>query len=190
MHKSHKIIFITCLAIGVAVLGTVGIVALRVYVVGFIRIPQNGMYPTIPAGSYALTRKSPYRDVSEVEAGDIVVFTKQVDGNIYKYIWRVIGLPGDQVEVSGESVKINGKELQHILVRKDGRASIYTEINGAASYEIAYEVRDDEKEAPVVNLKVPENQLFVLGDNRLNALDSTSHGPIPFDSVIEKVVWD
>src|SRR5438067_11699168 len=86
-----------------------GLLALKTFVIGYYRIPQNGMYPTLPAGSVLFTIKRPYSDISGVKRGDIIVFVREQNGGRYNYIWRVIGLPGDKVQTSDESLIINGQ---------------------------------------------------------------------------------
>src|SRR5262245_5632200 len=72
----------------------------KVYLVGFYQIPQNGMYPSLPSGSRFFAIMQPYAAAgpSEVKPGDIVVFTRDQDGGRYIYVWRVVGLPGDTLE--------------------------------------------------------------------------------------------
>ena len=85
------------------------LLALKTFFVGYYRIPQNGMYPTLPAGSVLFTIKRPYSDISAVKRGDIIVFVREQDGRRYNYIWRVVGLPGDKMQTSGESLFVNGQ---------------------------------------------------------------------------------
>ena len=58
-----------------------GLLALKTFVIGYYRIPQNGMYPTLPAGSVLFTLKRAYPDVSRVKRGDIIVFVRNRTGN-------------------------------------------------------------------------------------------------------------
>src|SRR5439155_51210 len=66
---------------------------IKTFFVGYYRIPQNGMYPTLPAGSIFFTAKHPYSDSSRVKRGDIIVFVREQNGQRYNYIWRVVALP-------------------------------------------------------------------------------------------------
>lgn len=81
-------------------------IAGKAFFIGYYRIPQNGMYPTLPAGSILFTLKRAYSDTSDVKRGDIVVFVREQNGKHYNYIWRVVGMPGETVEASGESLTI------------------------------------------------------------------------------------
>jgi signal peptidase I len=153
-------------------------------------IPQNGMYPGMPEGSYFFTKKRPYKDIKGIERGDIVVFRREINGVSYDFIWRVVGLPGDHVKVTSNSVSINGQTLRHEPVREENEFQIVREWNGAASYEVAYDKSADiATELPFGDIKLPLDHVFVLGDNRNNAQDSTYIGPIPFTSIVGKKVF-
>ena len=110
-------------------------------------IPSGSMIPTIKIQDRVMINKFIYR-FKEPERGDIVVFDPPAVLNIDElYIKRVIGLPGEIVEVRNSTVYINGRPLSEPY------------LNGAISYQYG----------PVV---VPENSLLVLGDNRNNSYDS------------------
>lgn len=180
---------VVLIAVSVLVtLGFVSLVAARFLVFNYSRIPQDGMYPGIPKGSLVFSWRHPYQTAAEVKRGDIIVFTRTQDGAEYKFIWRVIGLPGDKVEIDGESVLINGLPLQRKRLRQDGDVIIYSETSGAASYEVAYPVDGDTTDQPKSSLIVPQNSFYVLGDNRFNAFDSRFIGPIAFDSIVERKI--
>src|SRR5262245_41714722 len=82
------------------------LVLIKVFFITYYRIPQNGMYPSLPAGSLFFAAKRPYAAPSEVKRGDIVVFTRGEGDRRYNYVWRVIGLPGDTIEAAGASLVI------------------------------------------------------------------------------------
>ncbi len=161
------------------------LLALKTFFIGYYRIPQNGMYPTLPAGSILFTIKRPYSDISGVKRGDIIVFVREQNGRRYNYIWRVIGLPGDKVQTSDESLIINGQPAaRQRLADADGK-SIFREQLGNVPYQIALDPSAKER-PPDVSLIVPPDHVFVMGDNRFNAFDSRRFGPIPFSSIIGK----
>ena len=167
------------------VIVVLALLALKTFFIGYYRIPQNGMYPTLPAGSLMFTIKRPYSDISSVKRGDIVVFVREQNGGRYNYIWRVIGLPGDKVETSGESLMINGQPAaRERLADADGK-SVFREQLGGVSYEIAFDPSAKER-PPDVSMIVPSDHVFVIGDNQFNAFDSRRFGPIPFSSIIGK----
>jgi len=161
------------------------LLALKAFFVGYYRIPQNGMYPTLPGGSVLFTIRHPYSDISAVKRGDIVVFVREQNGQRYNYIWRVVGLPGDKVQTSGESLIINGQPAARERLAAAAGKSLFRESVGNISYEIAFDPSASER-PPDVSLTVPPDHLFVMGDNRFNAFDSRRFGPIPFSSIIGK----
>jgi signal peptidase I len=176
--------------LGALILGLLAFGATKLILAGrWYTIPQNGMYPGLPAGSYLLVRPHAYRTASEVQRGDIVVFQRTENAAAYTFIWRVVGVPGDSVQVEGRRVAINGANLRRQPVRENGALAIFVETNAPASYEVAYPKTADVPEPPTVSLTVPVEQFFVLGDNRYDARDSRYFGPIPFAAITGKKVW-
>jgi signal peptidase I len=162
------------------------LLAAGIVFVGYYQIPQDGMYPGLPAGSRLFTLRHPYRDPGDVERGDIIVFSRTEDGQEYSYIFRVVGLPGDTIQTRGEDVIVNGKKLPREMVRTDGDKVIYRETNGGAVYEVAYGAKPPAIVPPQVTLELAPDNFFVLGDNRHYAFDSRFFGPVPFESIIAK----
>lgn len=168
---------------GVAVL--LALLAVKTLFIDYYRIPQNGMYPGLPAGSVLFTAKRAYSDASSVRRGDIVVFVREENGQRYNYIWRVVALPGERVEASGESLVINGRAVQRQRLREeDGRILFREQIDGI-SYEVAFS-QQSASQLPNVSVTVPADQFFVMGDNRFDARDSRYFGPVSFSSIIGK----
>jgi len=131
-------------------------------------IPTESMKPTIVAHDRIIANRVIYR-VRDVERGDIIVFEPtnsatrtcgDTQGDI-PFVKRVVGLPGDQVEVKGGATFVNGEEFV---------------VEGAIPPD--YEKRWE---------RVPDDQLLVLGDNRSGSCDSHQWSPDPFvprDNVI------
>jgi signal peptidase I len=121
-----------------------------------IKIDGSSMEPNLQHGEFVIVSKINYR-FGEPERGDVVVF--DYPRNITKeYIKRVIGLPGEEVKIDNGKVFVNG-----ILLSEP-----YLEIE--PNYEGEW--------------VVPEDSLFVLGDNRNNSSDSHDWGPVPLSNVI------
>lgn len=177
--RSQKVLVWSLIAVLLAAL------AVKTFLIGYYRIPQNGMYPGLPAGSSLFTARRAYSSPANVKRGDIIVFVHERDGGQYNYIWRVVGLPGEKVEASGESLVINGQPVQREQVREADGKTVFREHIGNISYEVAFE-RSPEFRPPDVSLTIPADQFFVMGDNRYNAQDSRQIGPVPFRSIIGK----
>ena len=160
-------------------------VLIKTFFIGYYRIPQNGMYPGLPAGSILFTTKRAYSDASSVKRGDIVVFVREENGQRFDYIWRVVGLPGEKVETSGDTLIINGQPVQRQRIREADGTTVFREKIGDAAYEVAFDTSPRSR-PPDSSLTVPADNFFVMGDNRFNARDSRYFGPIAFSSIIGK----
>jgi signal peptidase I len=147
----------------------------RTWAVQAFKIPTGSMENNLLIGDHLLVNKFvfgpadgeravlPMRDVRRL---DIVVF-KYPDEPERDFIKRVIGLPGETVELRNKKVYINGQALDEPYVHFLEPASHSQEIT-------SFDVR--ERYGPV---KVPQDQYFVMGDNRDNSQDSRYWGFLP-----------
>ena len=126
-----------------------------------IRVDGYSMEPTLHTGEFIIVNKLAYQ-FSEEARGDIIVFHYPRNPS-QEYIKRVIGLPGDQVEIRNGDVIVNGETLEEDY------------INASPAY--------------VGSWTVPEGRLFVLGDNRNNSSDSHDWGFLPDEYLIGKAVF-
>lgn len=163
------------------------LLALRLWLQVF-SIPQNGMFPSYPASTKVLAAEYLLAPAS-IERGEVVVYTQQGPTGRYDFIWRVIGLPGETVEVRDDVVLIDGAPLAQAVQSGDGEVSVRREQAGAGSYLIAVPTKPTRQEAsnhpPVV---VPAGNLFLMGDNRHHAHDSRATGCVPMQSVRARVL--
>ena len=145
-------------------------VLIAMVITTFIRptlVKGYSMYPTLDEYDYLIINKIPYM-LHEPEREDIVVFKshlKTLEGKEKDLIKRVVGIPGDTVQITDGKVFVNGQLLDE------------TYINGSfTSGELLVDV--------------PEEMVFVMGDNRENSLDSRDEkvGPVPIDTVRGKVL--
>jgi signal peptidase I len=143
------------------------------------------MYPGLPAGSRLFTSRRAYSGATSVKRGDIVVFVREENGKPYNYIWRVIALPGEAIQASGETLTVSGQAAQRRHIRSADGNVIYREQIGDVSYEVAFASSPSDS-PPDVSMIVPPDHFFVMGDNRFDARDSRYFGPIPFSSIIGK----
>ena len=152
----------------VKVIASAIIIALLVdfFIIANAVVPTGSMETTIPAGSRIMGLRL-YYDFKEPERGDIVIF-KYPDDESKLFIKRVIGLPGEKVQIKDGKVYINDSEipLDDSFVPEKPRGSF-------GPYE------------------VPENSYFVLGDNRNHSKDSRcwkSTSFVTFDEIVGKAV--
>jgi signal peptidase I len=124
-----------------------------------IRVESISMQPTLYEGDFIIVNKLAYK-LGTPSRGDVIIFHAPPDPTGEPYIKRVIGLPGDTVEVNGGEVYINGVPLREPYIK------------AAPNYHNTFHV--------------PLDSLFVLGDNRNNSSDSHSWGPVPIRDVIGK----
>lgn len=113
--------------------------------------------------------------LSAIERFDMIVFKEPVKDE--QYIKRVIGLPGDSVEMRDDVLYINGKSYEEPYVKGNNNIK-FNKVTG-----------DFTLKELTGNEKVPNGYLFVLGDNRLNSKDSRELGFISTDSVIGEVKY-
>lgn len=173
------------IVIAILLILVVGIFVAKTWFINFYRIPQNGMYPTIKAGGTVFARVHPYKTISDVKRGDVIVVKQVEEGESVIHVWRVIGLPGDEVKVLNDAVTLNQEPLPREEVRKDGDLTIYRERSQGVAYEVAVENNPAGSlfEKPVT---VSPNKLYVLGDNRSSAEDSRHLGLVRFEDVVAK----
>jgi signal peptidase I len=112
--------------------------------------------------------------ISDIQRFDIVVFDAP-DAHSY-YIKRVIGLPGDAVEVRDDVLYINGKAMEEPYLEESKEDNLF------AKFTADFTLQELTGET-----HVPEKSLFVMGDNRINSNDSRFFGFISKDSIIGEV---
>jgi len=134
------------------------------FIISIFLVDGESMDPTLTTGEFCLLDKISY-DFSQPQRGDVVVLNYPGDPQHNRYVKRVIGLPGETVEVKNGSVFINNKILTENYLPKD----IFNPKNG------------------VWNLSNVE--YFTMGDNRLNSNDSRYFGPVEKRFLVGKVVW-
>jgi len=125
---------------------------------GRFRIEGPSMNPNLHEGQYLIINKVVYK-LHPPRRGDIIVFHHPRNAH-HDLIKRVIGLPGETVEVRQGQVHINGVPLDEPYVEHRG------------SYSVHYELGSDE--------------IFVLGDNRPNSDDSHTWGPLQRERIVGK----
>ncbi|MBK7053085.1 MAG: signal peptidase I [Rhodoferax sp.] len=169
------------------------------------RIPFHSMEPSVMQGDYIFADKR-YNCPGcrqGVHRGDIAIFAYPNDRSV-RYIKRVIALPGDLVEYRNQQFRVNGQPLQSL---HDGAAAgIYNEQIDGRNWQVrqgnAVEPAQSEsrlpplnraavKPAEELNLRVPDGQVFVMGDNRGVSVDSRRFGTVPLQDILGRArqVW-
>jgi signal peptidase I len=156
------------------------VIALSIFLIVYLFVMQphqvNGqsMHSTFENGEYLLTDKISYK-FNKPERGDVVVFkappaAQCPEGAGCDFIKRVIGIPGDSVEVRDNLVWVNGQAIDEPYLDEEvqTRPGAFT-ANGMVT--------------------VPTNEYMVMGDNRPHSSDSRVWGPVPFENIVGKVFF-
>jgi signal peptidase I len=161
---------------------------MRTFVVQAFKIPTGSMEPNLLIGDHLLVNKFVFAPtvssaerallpMTAIRRGDIVVFKYPEDPE-RDFIKRVIGLPGETIELRDRRIHINGRAIEepyaHYLPRPAGSGGGET-------------TSDDVREryGPVV---VPAGSVFVMGDNRDNSQDSRYWGFLPKENIKGKAL--
>lgn len=154
-------------------------VIIRCFLVQAYKIPSGSMMNTLMEGDYLLitrfnydikvsipftTIDIPITETGEPEHGDIIVFRYPNDPK-QDYIKRVIGLPGDTIEIREKQVFRNGKLIKEPYTRF---VNPHSRIDGVDNYE---------------KITVPEGKYFAMGDNRDASADSRAWGFVPRENI-------
>lgn len=148
------------------------VMALAVFVIIYLFLFQphqvrgSSMYPNFHDGEYILTDKISYR-LHEPQKGDVIIF-KAPRNEEYDYIKRIIGLPGEEIELLDGKVFINDQPFDESYLPKEFLTS-------GGSFLRA--------NSPV---SIPKGQYLVLGDNRSHSSDSREWGFVPKQNIIGK----
>lgn len=163
---------------------------IRTFVVQAFKIPSGSMKPTLLIGDHLLVNKFiyglkiPFIDryilkFKSPKMGDIVVFKWPIDEK-KDFIKRVIGVGGDTVEIRNDVLFINNEQIKTKYVddfrdEEVRRAKKYTEFLDNLEHFILDEKKSNENLGPIT---IPENSIFVMGDNRDNSHDSRYWGVV------------
>jgi signal peptidase I len=186
----------------------------RVFLFQPFNIPSGSMIPTLLVGDYLFVAKYSYGYsrysfpfgpdlfsgriwAAEPERGDVVVFKLPRD-NETDYIKRVIGLPGDEIQMLHGVLNINGQAVpkeridDFIQVDSAGREHKVPRYRETLPNGVSYPVLDLTQDSIGDNTevyKVPEAHFFMMGDNRDNSTDSrflSEVGFVPFENLVGK----
>jgi signal peptidase I len=181
----YALVFILCNLVALPLL--TGYV--REHQVEAFRVPSASMEPGIEPGDFIFADKrynhAGWGYKQAVERGDVAIFTYPNNRTLY-YIKRVIGLPGDHIQIKGEDVFVNGRSLTiHDQVTQNG--NLITERAGDKQWQ----VRWTKPSSTELDVTVPPGQVFFLGDNRSLSKDSREIGTVSLQDVVGRArqIW-
>jgi signal peptidase I len=156
------------------------VIALSIFLVVYLFIMQphqvngNSMYPNYEDGEYLMTDKFSYR-FGQPNRGDVVVFHAPPSahcptGTGCDFIKRIIGVPGDTIEIKGGAIFLNDTQLKEEYLP-----------NGFVTQAGQFTSK-----GPVI---VPEGSYFVAGDNRSHSSDSRSWGFVTYEELVGKAFF-
>jgi len=187
---------------------------IRQFVVEAFKIPSGSMIPTLTIGDHLLVNKFiygpriPFTDSriftwKEPQRGDIIVF-KYPENEDKNFIKRVVGLPGDKIEIKNGILLINDQPVR--ITPTDppadktvegeptfGKPMFYMEQLGSVKHEMQY--LHDQTGYDFGPRLVPKDSVFCMGDNRDNSQDSRVWGFVKFNKILGKALiiywsWD
>lgn len=200
------------------------VLVIRSSVIEAFKIPSGSMIPTLLIGDQIFVNKFsyglrvPFTDWigenpkyffrhHDPERGDIIVFKYPVDPDIY-FIKRIVGIPGDVVEMKNKVVTINGKPFDKTPASDEQLNKIFKALEDSANeyprerMEVTNQKFDSETATIMIDkqsyfsenfpsVTVPAGHYFVMGDNRDNSKDSRFWGFVPFENIKGKavVIW-
>lgn len=173
---------------------------IRTFIIQAFKIPSGSMKSTLLIGDHLLVNKFiygikvPFTDryiiqFKTPERGDVIVF-KWPEDESKDFIKRVIGIEGDIIEIKDNTLTINNRKVGSRYLGKysainASQHDLYEEILDNARYSILNKKAGHEDYGPVT---VPEDSLFVLGDNRNNSQDSRYWGFVKTNKVKGKAM--
>jgi len=155
--------------IKVVIISLIIILPVRYFVIQPFYVKGASMEPNYYDHEYLIINEISYY-FTEPERGEVVVF--KYPNNLKEYfIKRIIGLPGERVEISNGQIKIYNQDHLQGMVLDEG-------------YLDAWQQTTSNK-----NVQLKDGEYYMLGDNRLSSLDSRSFGPVKEKHLIGKVLF-
>lgn len=193
---NHGHVYFACLVVGHLFVLSPLTTYTREHLVETFRVPSASMMPTIlPGDRFFADKRVGHRGGPPVHRGDIAVFVYPNDRTTM-YVKRIVGLPGDRIDIDGTDVRVNGNSIVGKEVRglgsgeldRDAEQLALSETLDGRSYIVLWR-----KDAihDRVSIVVPNGQAFLLGDNRDGSRDSRHFGTLPLADVagVAKQVW-
>lgn len=167
-----------------ALVALVAAFLVQAYVVKPYRVPTPSMATTIESGDRVLVDRLLF-DRRDIARDDIVVFTGPAETGYEVLLKRVIGLPGDLLEITDGVLYVNG-------VADDAGGVKNAKGETPSTAPAGGQLEEHSEWSLYVPYTVPDDHYFLLGDNRSDSFDSRWWGPVPRASIIGKafaVYW-
>ena len=178
-------------------------VFLRVFIVSAYKIPTSSMSPNLKVGDFIFVNKIIFGfewpiftgkkfSFRSPERGDVVVFKCPQEKSV-SCVKRVVGLPGDKIQIIKKNLVVNDEiarykkgKFQSIEEQEVGNALLIESVQGKQRAIIITSEPESESFGPII---VPPEHFFVLGDSRDTSDDSRFWGAIPYSSLQGKVMF-
>jgi len=139
--------------------------AIRAFLIQPFIVEGQSMEPNFENNNYLITEKVSYK-LHTPERGDIIIFHPPGDDEI-NYIKRVIGTPGDRVEIKNGAVLVNGKKISETYLESDEQTLV-----GKSEFS---------------SVVLKDKEFFLMGDNRNHSRDSREIGVIGADRIVSRI---
>jgi signal peptidase I len=172
----------------VLIIVSIGLTVYRMFFILMVSAPLGAMKNTIMPGDRLIVNRA----FGAIDRGRLVVF--QYPDNSTYYLSRIIGLPGETIQIRGRVVYINERPLdeQRVTAKEPDMYGPLVELSreGKGPYKVFY-TRTDEEHSAVefpfagdTSFRIPPKSYFVMSDNRDNAEDSRYRGAVP-----RELIW-
>ncbi|MEG2685302.1 MAG: signal peptidase I [Erysipelotrichaceae bacterium] len=132
------------------------------------RVIGNSMYPTLKDGNYGISNMFSiyFHDVNRF---DVVIVNAKDEDELW--VKRVIGLPNETISFKDNTLYINGKKVEEPFLDQEYIKSLNLNSNFTSNFD---------------EVKLGDNEYFLMGDNRISSKDSRFVGPFTYDSIVSK----
>jgi signal peptidase I len=162
---------------GIAVVAVLVALAIQAWVVKPYRIPSESMLGTLRPGDRVLVNRLVYR-LHEPRRGDVVVFRYPRDPSVV-FIKRIVGVPGDVLQVRDGRLLVNGRRTQEPYVHRTAGRTDPTVAQAAVAGSTLHDPW-----SLAEPYTVPPGRYFVMGDNRTDSDDSRDWGTVPRGAIV------
>jgi signal peptidase I len=152
----------------IAVIAAVIVVPIRYFLFQPFFVRGQSMNPNFENGDYLIIDEISYR-FNNPQRGDVIVFKYPQDIS-QRFIKRVIGLPGETVEIKDGKITIHKDDLSQVL---DESEYLFPDLSTSGN----------------ITVSLAEKEYFVLGDNRFYSFDSRRFGILPEENIIGRVIF-